>query len=381
MLVDSHCHLDFPDFAERARRRRRPGPRPPASADGHHLDPGPPVRRRAGDRRALSRMCAARSARIRTTPHEELDVTADDLVALAAHPKVVGDRRGGARLPLRQSPARRAGAGLSPAHRGGARAPACRSSSTPATPMTTSRRSCGRRRGRGPSPPSCTASRRAARLARSGVELGLYVSFSGILTFKNSQELRASPPKCRPTGCWSKPTRPISRRCRIAASATSRPMSSRRRECWPRFAASRSRRSPRRRRRISSASSPRCRDAGTAWPHAALHHPRLRRVARRAAGRLATGANAIRPSRATGAAAARLLVERSADEPADARPHRHRAGPPRPAPRGGVEARRRRLHPSACRPRPRHRRPPRLLARTCGGVSTSIAERGDAWSG
>ena len=30
---------------------------------------------------------------------------------------------------------------------------------------------------------------------------------------------------CRPTGCWSRPTRPTSRRCRSAASATSRAMS------------------------------------------------------------------------------------------------------------------------------------------------------------
>ena len=35
-----------------------------------------------------------------------------------------------------------------------------------------------------------TASRPAQKLAQIGVELGLYVSFSGILTFKNSEDIR-----------------------------------------------------------------------------------------------------------------------------------------------------------------------------------------------
>ena len=60
-------------------------------------------------------------------------------------------------------------------------------------------------------------------LAFKAIELGLYVSFTGILTFKNSDDLRDIARSCRPTAFWSRPTRPIWRRCRIAANATSRP--------------------------------------------------------------------------------------------------------------------------------------------------------------
>ena len=54
MLVDSHCHLDFPDFAEDLdahRRARRDGRDRPHR---HHLDPGEAARRAAGHRRAVS---------------------------------------------------------------------------------------------------------------------------------------------------------------------------------------------------------------------------------------------------------------------------------------------------------------------------------------
>ena len=60
-----------------------------------------------------------------------------------------------------------------------------------ATPTTTWRRSSRTKAGRGPSPSSCTAFRPAAGWREVGVALGGYVSFSGILTFKNSDELRA----------------------------------------------------------------------------------------------------------------------------------------------------------------------------------------------
>ena len=52
--------------------------------------------------------------------HEELDITAEDLIARAAS-EGRRDRRGRARLSLRQLAARRAGAGLPHPHRGGAR--------------------------------------------------------------------------------------------------------------------------------------------------------------------------------------------------------------------------------------------------------------------
>ena len=89
MLVDSHCHLDFPDFAEERdaviARARRGGRR----ADGDDLDAREALRRRAGDRRgAIDEVYCS----VGTHPHnaaEEPDVTADELVRLPAHPKVV----------------------------------------------------------------------------------------------------------------------------------------------------------------------------------------------------------------------------------------------------------------------------------------------------
>jgi TatD DNase family protein len=70
-------------------------------------------------------------------------------------------------------------------------------------------------------------------LAEAALAMGGYVSFSGILTFPKSSELRSSA-TFRVTGCWWKPTRPIWRRCRSAASATNPAMSPEPRRCWPR---------------------------------------------------------------------------------------------------------------------------------------------------
>ena len=61
----------------------------------------------------------------------------------------------------------------------------------PAMPTTTSPRRWRRRwRGAG-SRRCCIASRAAPELARRALDLGLYISFSGILTFKKSDALRA----------------------------------------------------------------------------------------------------------------------------------------------------------------------------------------------
>ena len=49
--------------------------------------------------------------------------------------------------------------------------------------------------------------------AQRALDLGCYLSFSGIVSFKNSDELRdGGAPSRPPTGCSSRPTRPTSRR-------------------------------------------------------------------------------------------------------------------------------------------------------------------------
>ena len=78
---------------------------------------------------------------------------------------------------------------------------------------------------------------------------GFFLSIPGVVTFPKAGDAARRPwPRCRSTGCWSRPTAPTWRRCRIAASATSRPMS---RRC-----VERGRRSPRHRRGRASAADP-----------------------------------------------------------------------------------------------------------------------------
>ena len=88
MFVDSHCHLDFPDFAAglgetvaRAQQRRR-GPY------AHDLHACAEFSGGFGDCRALPEVTCS----VGTHPHsagQELDVTVEQLVELTAHPRVV----------------------------------------------------------------------------------------------------------------------------------------------------------------------------------------------------------------------------------------------------------------------------------------------------
>src|SRR5262249_14609919 len=68
--------------------------------------------------------------------------------------------------------------------------PAFRWSFIRATPMTTWRESWKRKWGRGPSTPALLFSPGAPAPPRRAIALGLYISFTGIVTFKKSDELR-----------------------------------------------------------------------------------------------------------------------------------------------------------------------------------------------
>ena len=100
--------------------------------------------------------------------HEELDVTADELVALRAASQGRGDRRGRARLSLRQQPARGAGAGFPHPYRGGARDRPAAGDPLPRGRRRHGARSWRRKRGRAPSRPSCIASPAGRELAERG---------------------------------------------------------------------------------------------------------------------------------------------------------------------------------------------------------------------
>jgi TatD DNase family protein len=188
MLVDSHCHLDFPDFeaerdavVERAR----------AAGIGRMVTISTRVRRFAGIR-AIAEAYDDVYCSVGTHPHnaaEEPDVTAGDLVRLAAHPKVVAIGEAGLDYFYDRSPREAQAKGFR-THIAAARETGlplvihARDADEDVAAILTEETG----KGAFPFILHCFSSGRA--LAETGVKLGGYVSFSGILTFKKSEELR-----------------------------------------------------------------------------------------------------------------------------------------------------------------------------------------------
>ena len=188
MLVDSHCHLDFPDFASELDQIIE---RAQAAGVGTMVTIGTRVRRFAGVKAVTERFDRVFCS-VGTHPHnahEELDVTADELVRLAEHPKVVAIGEAGLDYHYDNSPREAQAEGLL------AHIAAARRSGLPlvihareADDELAAILRAESEKGAFPAVLHCFSSGRA--LAETGIELGHYVSFSGILTFKNSQEIR-----------------------------------------------------------------------------------------------------------------------------------------------------------------------------------------------
>ena len=120
MLVDSHCHLDFPDFADDLDAIVA---RAQAAGIGRIVTISTRVKRIDGLLGITARFPNVYCS-VGTHPHhadEEDGIPADELIALTKHPKVVALGRGGAGLFLPARLARSAGARLSRAHRRRAR--------------------------------------------------------------------------------------------------------------------------------------------------------------------------------------------------------------------------------------------------------------------
>lgn len=187
-LTDTHCHLDFPDFAE-------------------ELDA---VIARAGEigvKRMITIATRVKKAAtysalaerfpnvwfsVGTHPHnaaEEPDVTLDDILKVAEHPKCVAIGEGGLDYHYDKSPrdmqaisfrlqidaARRTGLPLV-IH--------ARAADDDMIAILEDEMAKGMFK----AVLHCFSS--GAELARRGVALGLYLSFSGILTFRNSEDIR-----------------------------------------------------------------------------------------------------------------------------------------------------------------------------------------------
>ena len=189
MIVDSHCHLDFPDFSDELDAVVA---RATAAGVGRLVTISTRVRRH-GDLIAIAERFPSVTCSVGTHPHhahEELDVTATDLLERTRHPRVVAIGEAGLDYHYDFSPR--------DAQQQGFRThiAAARESGLPLVIHSREadddmRRILEAEMGKGTFSAvlHCFTGTRA--LALAGIELGLYVSFTGILTFKKSDDLRA----------------------------------------------------------------------------------------------------------------------------------------------------------------------------------------------
>ena len=188
MLIDTHCHLDFPDFeAERDAIVER------AHAAGvkQMITISTRVKRFASIL-AIAETYPSVFCSVGTHPHnadEELDVTVDELVDLSSHPRVVAIGEAGLDYFYYNAPRDAQAIGLRN-HIAAAR--------RTGLPLVIHSRSADEdmaailteETGKGAFPFLLHCFSAGPELAKAGVELGGYVSFSGILTFPKSEELR-----------------------------------------------------------------------------------------------------------------------------------------------------------------------------------------------
>jgi TatD DNase family protein len=189
MLVDSHCHLDFPDFdVDRDALVAR------ARAAGVETMVTISTRvRRFPEIRMIAERYERIFCSIGTHPHnaaEELDVTTEDLIRIAADPMVVAIGEAGLDYHYDNAPRDAQERGFR-RHIAAARITGlplvihARDADQDVAAILTEETG----KGAFPAVLHCFSSGRD--LAIRGLELGLYVSFSGILTFRRSDELRA----------------------------------------------------------------------------------------------------------------------------------------------------------------------------------------------
>jgi TatD DNase family protein len=188
VLIDSHCHLDFPDFAsERDAVVER------ARAAGLKRIITISTRTEAFDSiRLIAETYPEVFCTVGTHPHhahEEAEVPQDRLVALARHKKCVGIGEAGLDYHYDQTP-RALAAKVFRTHIAAAR--------QSGLPLVVHARDADAdiaailrdEMGKGAFAGLLHCFTASAMLAEVALSLGLYISFSGVLTFKNSNPLR-----------------------------------------------------------------------------------------------------------------------------------------------------------------------------------------------
>ncbi|WP_075289065.1 TatD family hydrolase [Pararhizobium arenae] len=188
MLIDTHCHLDFPDFEP---ERDAVVERAMAAGVKQMITISTRVKKFdtiLGIAEGYDNVFCS----VGTHPHnadEELDVETADLVRLSAHPKVVAIGEAGLDYFYDNAPRDAQAIGLR-RHIAAAR--------ETGLPLVIHSRSADEdmaailteETGKGAFPFLLHCFSSGPDLARVGVELGGYISFSGILTFPKSEELR-----------------------------------------------------------------------------------------------------------------------------------------------------------------------------------------------
>jgi TatD DNase family protein len=188
-LVDHHCHLDFPDFAE---NRSAVVERARAAGVGILVTISTRIRN-YDTYRAIAEAHDDVYFTVGTHPHgahEELDIPVEEIVRLAAHPKCVGIGEAGLDYFYKKSPPEAQAEGFR-RHIEAAR--------ITGLPLEIHTRDADEDTGRiledemakGPFTAILHCFTGGAGLARRAVALGHYVSFSGVVTFKKSEALRA----------------------------------------------------------------------------------------------------------------------------------------------------------------------------------------------
>jgi TatD DNase family protein len=189
MLVDSHCHLDFPDFESELDQIIA---RANAAGIGAMLTISTRVRQ-FGRIAAVAERFPDVCCSIGTHPHyatEERDIQLEEILEHASHPKVVAIGEAGLDYFYEKSPIHDQDHGFR------LHIEAARETGLPlvihsrdADEHTT--RILEEEMAKRPFGAVLHCYTGGELLARRGVELGLYVSFSGVLTFNKSEPLRA----------------------------------------------------------------------------------------------------------------------------------------------------------------------------------------------
>ena len=188
MLVDSHCHLDFPEFAPEldavvARAR--------AAGIGRMVTISTRVKK-LPQVLAIAERFPDVFCSVGTHPHnahDELDIDAKALVALTRHPKIVALGEAGLDYHYDKSPRDAQAQGFRQ-HIAAARETGLPLVIHAREADADMARILTEETGKGAFPAVLHCFTAGRDLAMTAMELGLYIGFTGIITFKNGQDLR-----------------------------------------------------------------------------------------------------------------------------------------------------------------------------------------------